>query len=217
MRYIAAIFLLLIFPALTSNAQFNSSYILKIDDNKIIEGYKFTNSGKFTWFKTSGDNKELGEGTYTVLNKSIALEFRQALQHFDVQVSEREPNDQQMAIIEVRAIHSNGPALSNLKITLEKSNITQYTNSRGQATIEIKKPLTQDRINFNFPGFNTFSENITLEGISSLFGIVVDDTIKYREAQTLNASFKRSLFSMTINSTRFKKVRKGKFRKSYER
>ena len=218
MKRIGVLSLLLIPLCLTHAQSFDGGYILKQRNPQTTEGYYFQENNEFTWFKFSDNNKQYGRGTYTRINTSITLNFGKAPRHLDIQVAETDLNGTQTCNIEVRALHSNGPPLSGLKVILEKSNISEVTDTRGRASIEIRQPLDNDKVIFELDGNRTEWKTFPLKGIDMLFALVVDDAIKYREDQKLTTNFKKSGRSIQIGiQPSFKKVRQRRFTNIYER
>lgn len=214
MKRIGVTSFLLLFALLCHSQPLSGSYILQQPNSNRAEGYSFSDNGQFSWFRFSSTNKEFGRGTYSLSNNTITFNFQTAQRQFDIQVAESELNQSGFCNVEVRALHSNGQPLSGLKVILEKSNVVETTNNKGQASIEIRQPVDTDKIIFELDGVQTPWKTFPLKGVDLLFALVVDDNIRYRENETITSDFKKTNKSIVLSSqASFRKVSERQFLK----
>lgn len=196
MRFLLFTFLLTSF---TVNAQLGGPYI------RDGEVYNFHTDGTFDWIKTESETS-YGNGHYKVKGKKLELVFEKARLQFDLQLNEAKANNNDKSIVEVRAMYSNGQATPRTKFTLLQSDITQYLNNQGILKLEISKPLADDKFIIDVSGRTSGPLKINLRGFDTLLGIVVDETIKYKENATETVTFKQKRGKILLNGKKFDKA-----------
>ena len=210
MRLLSVVFIVLISFSARSQS-FEGGYVPGNQAAAVQEGYYFWETGQFDWFRTSKSEKKYGNGHYTINGDSIQLEFETARRHFDLQLNESQTNPSGDCIIEVRAIRSNGTPFQGLTTILRRSNITHDTDHRGISRIEIHKPLPDDEILIELNGYLTPGRPIKLQGFNHIFGIVIDETLKYRDNEVISLFFKRTSRKLRLAHTILKKISQKKF------
>lgn len=215
MSFIAGFLLLF---AQDSNRALDGGY-LREDGNNGYEGYYFSKDGQFFWFSTSGNDRAMGQGRYSIPNDRMELTFEQARRRFDLQAESAVPTNEPKSVVQVNAIHSTGVPFAGLKFTLTKSNVTGETDPSGTATVTIDNPTTKDNIHFEVDGYGTYDTSVELKGTNNFYAFVIDDAIRYRENTKLNFNLEYSRKNIKLvgesDTKSFKKVSRRSFMKLY--
>jgi len=195
MRFVVLIFALISFSA---QAQLNDRY------TRDGEAYNFhVEDNTFFWVKTAAETT-YGNGHYKINGKKLELKFEKAELRLDFQINEVKPADK--CIVEVRIMYSNGQPASGAVISLIQSGVRQGVDKLGVLKLELSNPSAEDKIVIELDGRKSFAFQIKLKGHSTLLGIVVDETVKYKENVTETLSIKIKRTKILLNGKAFQKV-----------
>jgi len=88
---------------------------------------------------------------------------------------------------------------------LTQSEITNTTDRDGIANINITNPNETDEIVLNIKGAVSPGPVVKLKGYDVTLGIVIDETIKYRENESLSFHFQKSKRKIMVDGKPFRK------------
>jgi hypothetical protein len=217
--FFAAVFLSISLQAFSQTLE--GGFIHQDKGNKICEGYYFWKDGQFSWFSTNANEKSLGNGTYTIKDGSIELNFALARRQFDLQAESAAPTNESRSVVKVNAMRSTGIPFPGLRFVLSGSRLVGETDRSGTATVTIDNPPAKDSIHFEVDGYGTYDTRIQLRGMNTFYAFVIDDAIKYREFSVMKFRFKHSRRKLDLTddtTTRsFKKTSRKKFMNMYHK
>lgn len=169
------------------------------------ESYCFRDN-QFSWQRLINNKKEIGNGTFAIKGDSIQLNFGTAVREFDISVSSSPANSENVTI-RINAMRSNGTPIQGLKITLQKSDLRAQTNTKGEAQIDIPKPMLNDELSVEYNGQRSPGLKLDMKGFNNLLGIVIDEDVQYRENQSVTLPYRKSGRKIKINGRSFNKLK----------